>query len=310
MVDNFRGRPESEINFIAVNVMAMFLSKVIDRGLHSLCKYMGTPKVHADRLQMKNEFYLSRIIFTDAKKRYVSNSVLQEGQLLNGGNGKPDIKGFDFKKSVTKKYLKEIYTNICEDDILRTDRIDVENIYRKILQLKSDIEESMSNGESTFFKQANVQIIDHYKNPYSTQGIVAVLLWNCLNPQYAMELPTDCDIIPIKELTGPKVENNKIKWTNEKFVKEFEERFPDAYHRLKKEIYCNPNELIRNMGLTSIAKPKNSEIPIPEWFDFLIDKDKVTLDSLNLISPILKSLGLNGLKTNASTEYMTNIIDL
>ena len=64
------------------------------------------------------------------------------------------------------------------------------------------------------------------------------------------------------------------------------------------------------MGLTSIAKPKNSDIPLPEWFSFLLDKDKVVTDSLDLISPILKSLGLNGLRTNASTEYMTNIIDL
>lgn len=169
----------------------------------------------------------------------------------------------------------------------------------------------MIKGESTFFKQANVQIIEHYKNPYSTQGVVAVLLWNTLNPKYAMELPTDCDIIPIHELTGPKLnDNGKMKWANEEFVMEFKERFPEAYYNLEKNIYNNPNELIRNMGLTSLAKPKNEEIPLPEWFSFLLDTEKVVQDSLNLISPILKSLGLNGLKTNASTEYMTNIIDL
>ena len=90
----------------------------------------------------------------------------------------------------------------------------------------------------------------------------------------------------------------------------FKDKYPDVYARLERDIYNNPNELIRNMGLTSIAKPKNNEIPLPEWFDFLLDPEKVIQDSLNLISPILKSLGLNGLKTNASTEYMTNIIDL
>ena len=64
------------------------------------------------------------------------------------------------------------------------------------------------------------------------------------------------------------------------------------------------------MGLTSIAKPKNSDVPIPDWLSFLMDYEKVVQDDLNLIAPILKSLGLNGLKTNASTEYITNIIDL
>jgi hypothetical protein len=91
---------------------------------------------------------------------------------------------------------------------------------------------------------------------------------------------------------------------------EFKERFPEAYARLEKEIYNNPNESIRRMGLTSIAKPKNAEVPIPEWFEFLLDSQKVVQDDLDLIAPILRSLGLNGLRTNASTEYITNIIDL
>lgn len=306
-------KPVTEIEFISVNLMALFLAEVIDRGLHTLCKHMGTHKEHADRLVMKNEFYLSRIMFTaNTKKRYISNSVLQEGQLLQGGKGKPDIKGFDFKKSVTKPYIRDIYTSICEDDILRAERIDVENIYLKVLKLKSEIEESLKRGESQFFKQANVQIIEHYKEPYSTQGVVAVLLWNTLNPEYAMELPTDCDICPIHELTGPKYEKSRGKtiWRNEDFCMEFKEKFPEAYARLEREIYNNSNELIRKMGLTSIAKPKNEEIPIPDWFSFLLDYDKVVQDDLDLIAPILKSLGLNGLKTNASTEYITNIIDL
>ena len=310
--NNFN-KPEKEVDFIAVNLMAMFLSEVIDRGLHTLCKHMGTHKEHADRLGMKNEFYLSRIMFTEnTKKRYISNSVLQEGQLLQEGRGKPDIKGFDFKKAVTKDHIRKIYTSICEEDILRAEKIDVEGIYSKVLDLKAEIEESLLKGESQFFKQANVQILEHYKEPYSQQGPVAVMLWNCLNPQYAMELPTDCDIVPIHEITGPKYEKSrgKVIWPNEKYVMEFKEKFPEAYARLERDIYNNPNEEIRKMGLTSIAKPKNSDVPIPDWLSFLMDYEKVVQDDLNLIAPILKSLGLNGLKTNASTEYITNIIDL
>lgn len=312
ILNNHFNKEEREIDFIAVNLMALFLSNVIDRGLHTLAKYMNVKKEHADRLNMKNEFYLDRILFTDAKKRYISNSVLQEGQLLNNGIGLPDIKGFDFKKAGTKPYIRDYYTNICLDEILRAKKIDVEKIYKQILVLKDEIDESMKKGENRFFKQATVQIVDHYKNPYSTQGIVAVLLWNCLNPTYAMELPTDCDIVPIKELSGPKYDeaSGKMRWPNEEFVMEFKERFPEEYARLDKQIYNNPNQLIRNMGLTSLAKPKNQEIAVPDWFEFILDTEKVSLDALNLISPVLKSLGLNGLKTNASTEYMTNIIDL
>jgi hypothetical protein len=312
ILNHHYNKDEREVDFIAVNIMAMFLSNVIDRGLHTLCKYMNIRKEYADRLNMKNEFYLDRILFTSAKKRYISNSVLQEGQLLNNGIGLPDIKGFDFKKAGTKPYIREYYTRICLDEILRADVIDVERIYKQILDLKDEIDESMKKGENTFFKQATVQIVDHYKNPYSTQGVVAVLLWNCLNPTYAMELPTDCDIIPIKDLSGPKYDEvtGKTRWKNEEFMMEFKERFPEEYARLEREIYNNPNQLIRNMGLTSLAKPKNQDIEVPPWFEFILDTEKVSLDALDLISPVLKSLGLNGLKTNASTEYMTNIIDL
>ena len=308
--ENSFNKPVSDIEFISVNLLAIFLSKVINSGLLTLAKHMNVKEEYGKKYNMKNEFYLSRIIFTDAKKRYVSNSILQEGQLLNNGLGKADIKGFDFKKAGTKQFLKETYTDICLNDILRADHIDVELIYRKVLQLKKDIALSMEAGESTFFKQANVNIIEHYANPYSTQGVTSVLLWNTLNPTYAMELPTDCDIVPIKELTGPKYSNGKEIWPNKKFVMEFADKFPDAYDKLVKDIYSNPNELIRNMGLKSLAKPKNSEIELPEWFNFLLNKEKVIQDAIDLILPILKSLGLNGLKTNASTEYVTNIIDL
>lgn len=306
-------KPEQEVDFIAVNLMTIFLAEVIDHGLHTMCKHMGTHKEHADRLGMKNEFYLSRIMFVEkTKKRYISNAILQEGKLLNHGLGKIDIKGFDFKKSVTKKHIRDIYTSICEEDILRAKHIDVEEIYKKVVALRKEIEQSLLRGESQFFKQANVNVIEHYKEPYSEQGITATLLWNTLCPEYALELPTDCDIVPILELTGPKFDRsrNKTVWPREKFVMEFAERFPEPYERLRDKIYNNPNEAIRRMTLTSIAKPKNDEIPVPEWFSFILNYEKVVQDDLDLIAPILKSLGLNGLKTNASTEYITNIIDL
>lgn len=311
---------DGEVEFIAVNVAAIFLAEVIDRGLHTLCKHMNTTKKHADRLKMKNEFYNSRMLFAPgAKKRYIYISILQEGQYLNNGKGFIDIKGFDFKKSVTKEYIRNIYTDICENDILRAEHIDVEKIYLRILELKTQIEESLMKGESQFFKQANVNILEHYKTPYSEQGIKGVTLWNILCPDYAMELPTDCDIVPIKEISSknigttynsmdPRTVDSYKK--HDRYMIEFREKFPDVYDRIYYGIFENPLEEIRNMKLTCIAKPKNPEIPIPEWFNFILDKDKVVLDDINLISPILNSLGLNMLKTNAKDSYVTDIIDL
>lgn len=313
VLHNVYRQGEKEVEFMSVNIAAIFLAEVIDRELHTLCKHMGTHKEHADRLKMKNEFYNSRMLFTEGtKKRYISISILQEGKLLNHGNGYIDIKGFDFKKSVTKAHIREIYSDICENDILRAEHIDVESIYLKVLKLKKEIEESLMKGESQFFKQANVNIIEHYKEPYRIPGIKGVILWNALCPDYAMELPTDCDIVPIKELTGPVYDENRGKtiWPGQSFMTEFNNKFPEAFDRIETLIYNNPIEEVRKMSLNFIAKPKNPEIPIPDWFSFILDHDKVVLDDLNLISPILNSLGLNMLKTNAKDEYITDIIDL
>lgn len=310
--NNYR-QGEEEIEFMAVNVLTLFVEKVIDRALHTLCKNMNTKKEHADRLAMKNEFYNSRMLFVEGtKKRYLSISILQEGKLLKDGRGMIDIKGFDFKKSVTKEHIRKIYSDICENDILRAKHIDVEEIYLKVLKLKNEIEESLIRGESQFFKQANVNIPEHYADPFRQQGIKGVYLWNALCPDYQMELPTDCDIVPIKELTGPLYDSRKGKnvWYNESFMMEFAEKFPDAFHLLEEGIYDNPNPDIQQMKLTDIAKPKNPEIPIPEWFSFILDYNKVVLDDLKLIAPVLNSLGLTMLKTNASDSYVTDIISL
>ncbi len=301
-----------EFIFTSVNMMALYLTNAINMGLQTLARNMNVTSEFAKILNMKNEFYMDKIIFTDAKKRYISNTILQEGDLIKGGKGVIDIKGFDFKKAQTKEYLKTFYSNLCEEKILRAESIDVADIYSDVLKLRDEIIDSVRNGESRFFKQSTVQIMEHYKTPYSEQQVIALILWNTLNPDYAMEVPTDCNIVPIKELTGPKTDRKtgRVRWPNEEFVMEFKEAFPEVYHRLERDIYNNQNQLIREMGLKAIATPKNSEIPIPEWFSFIVDENKVQLDAIRLIEPVLGSLGLISINTNANTTYITDMIML
>ena len=301
-------KPEREVDFIAVNLMTIFLGNVINKALHTLCRYMNITEKYADMLKMKNEFYLERILFTNVKKRYTSNAILQEGELLRNGEGMAEIKGFDFKKSVTKPFVTKYFTDICLNDILRVKEINVENIFQKMLLLQKDIEESMKNGESKYYKQANIQNIEYYKRPYSTQGIRAVIFWNCVCPEYAMDLPTDLDIIPTIDIGGAKTKKGAFK--NQKNITWFKSQYPEAYKRIEAGIYNNPNPLIANMSLTYIAKPKNTDIQLPEWFSSIVNTEKIVLDTLKLFYPILESLGLKLLKTNASTHYMTNIVEL
>ena len=101
---------DNDLTFTSVNLMLIFINIAIDRALKTLCSSTNIEPEWAVKLGMKNEFYLKRILFVEKKKRYISLSVLQEGQLLGGGKGKPVSKG---KRSLTYLVMSVCYCVNC-----------------------------------------------------------------------------------------------------------------------------------------------------------------------------------------------------
>lgn len=308
---------DNDLTFTSVNLMLIFINIAVDRYLKTLCYSTNIESEYAEKLGMKNEFYLKRILFVEKKKRYISLSILQEGQLLGKGRGKPEIKGFEFIKSNVKPYLRDFYTQLATDEILEADEISPSRIFKKMAQLKSDIEYGMSHGDSKFYKQAKVKTPDNYKNPFSTQGITAVMLWNAICPTMAIELPADVNIVPIKSLRLPKppertkpTEAVQLDPFKNKNIEELADKYPDVYQRLYNEIYTNVNPQIRYMNLSSIALPKNSNITIPQYVFDLINYDDIVTNSIQLFLPVMESLGIRSVPTTSNTNHMTNIIQL
>ena len=229
------GMNDQNFTFTAANVILAIVNRMIAHSMQTLCRSLNITPEFAKMLKMKNEFFFSRIMFTDVKKRYISLALLQEGQVLNDGNGLPEIKGFDFIKAGTKKYVKDYYTKLCLEEILYPEEIKPARVFKKVLDLKYSMEDTISRGNMEFFKQANVKKPEYYKNPYSTQGVCAIILWNTLCPDKALEFPTDVNIVPIKELTFPKPSKTKknsdkeLNPLNQKGILEFQKRFPDKY---------------------------------------------------------------------------------
>ena len=310
------GMNDQNFTFTAANIILAIVNRMIAHSMQTLCRSLNITPEFAKMLKMKNEFFFSRIMFTDVKKRYISLALLQEGQVLNDGNGLPEIKGFDFIKAGTKKYVKDYYTKLCLEEILYPEEIKPARVFKKVLDLKYSMEDTISRGNMEFFKQANVKKPEYYKNPYSTQGVCAIILWNTLCPDKALEFPTDVNIVPIKELTFPKPSKAKknsdkeLNPLNQKGILEFQERFPDKYDLLYKNIYSSPNPLIKHINLTSIAIPKNIDYEIPEHIRYLYNIENVINDNLNLILPILKSIGINSLQVTTNNSYMSNIVSL
>ena len=307
---------DNDLTFTSVNLMLIFINIAIDRALKTLCSSTNIEPEWTVKLGMKNEFYLKRILFVEKKKRYISLSVLQEGQLLGGGKGKPEIKGFEFIKSNTKPYLRDFYTKMATEEILESENINPNRIFRKMAQLKSDIEYGMSHGDSKFYKQSKVKTPENYKNPFSTQGITAVMLWNAICPNNQIELPADVNIVPIKSLKMDKpkresptevVHDDPFKNKN---IAELEHKYPEVYQRIYTQIYSNTNPLIRYMSISSIALPKNTDINIPQYVFDLINYDEIVTTSIQLFLPVMESLGIHSIPTTANTSHMTNIIPL
>lgn len=284
--------------FICSNLLTIFLTEVVDRNLKMFAKNCGISEEWRTYLSMKNEFFFWRILFGDVKKRYVDLQMIQEGKLLKDGNGLPEIKGYDFRKFSTKAPIREFYTNLCLEKILRPDNIDLQDIMADIYALQEEVSLSMLKGESKYFKQANVSSPEHYANPLRISGIKGVMLWNCMCPDMPIDLPAEVDLIPIKDLSSRK----NAEW--------FKQQFPEMYEKVEREIFQNRNSNIAKMRLNVIAKPHNDNIEMPDWLTAIMDTGKIVNSTIKLIHPIMESLGVKIGRPTKNQEYLTNLVDL
>lgn len=298
ILDNQYTQDPKEMVFICANIITIFLTTVVDRNLKMFARNCNVSEKWAQYLSMKNEYFFWRILFGEVKKRYIDLQMIQEGKLLNDGKGLPEIKGYDLQKSTTKENIKDFYTDLCMDEILSPDDIDLRKIMVEIGGLKQEIRRSMEAGESLYFKQANVNPPEHYAAPLRISGIKAVMLWNALCPEYAIELPSDVDIVPIRNINTAKGRE----W--------LQEHYPEIYARFEREIINNRNPNIASMSCNVIAKPKNANIPMPDWLRDIMDTSKVVNSTVKLIAPIMESLGLKVQRPSSTKEYLTNIVDL
>lgn len=311
---------KQDLTFTAANITLSILNRMIDRAMKTLCKSINITPEYAELLSMKNEYFFQRIMFQDVKKRYISLALLQEGQVLGGGKGLAEIKGFDFRKAGTKPFVRDYYTQLCLEEIMYPDEIKPQRIFKRVLELKKLMEDTIHKGNMEFFKQSNVKKPEYYKNPYSTQGVCAIMLWNALCPDKALEFPSDVNIVPIHELTYPKppkrsedtpinrmVNKMPIDYKN---IAWYEERHPNSYRKLFKSFYSSDNALIRHMNLSYIAIPKNIDYELPKYVTDLFDIDSVINDTMSLILPIMKTIGINSFQVTSTTEYMSNMITL
>ena len=285
---------EDELDFICCNIMAYILTRYSQCFLERYCQDVNMPAEQHKRINMKNEFYNLTMILTPKKKRYVSYTRLQEGQLIDPPMVK--ISGLDFIKSTTSDDVKSFFTSIIHDDILNVDEINVSSIIRKIKNFREILRSSFLNGELTYLNLVSAKEPEAYKKPYSQQAIKATIVWNAVEKNRLINLPEKIFIV-------------KMDYKTEKRFNDNIDRFGDVADIIRKEIFESPIGEIAKGGITVVGIPQNID-RLPQWVIDTMDIDTMVDDIISKFNPILESLGDITLRTRSGTSHMSNIIDL
>ena len=136
-----------------------------------------------------------RLIIGETKKRYMSKIILREGNLMNPP--KYDIKGFDFKKATCSEFAEEFFMELIKKHIINSDTIEVKEMIQAINAFKSQIKESIQNGERKYLPNASAKEMKAYKNPESEQSVRGVLAWNYLFPDNRIDVPSKVSLLKL-----------------------------------------------------------------------------------------------------------------
>jgi DNA polymerase elongation subunit (family B) len=291
--DKLAVRDTQQNRFIAINTMCYVITNMITEVLAKYTKGANIPKDFRSKINMKNEYLLSRIILSSKKKRYVASARLREGREIFPE--KTEIKGMDFIKSTTRDETKQYFTKLIENRILKVDKIIIGDVLRDLENFEKIILESLHKGERSFLIPASVKEIASYKDPFKMQGMRAVVAWNYLYPNNTIELPEKVDLIKVKLGTAMDIEK----------VREVSE---EHYNIMVKHILGNRIEKIADKGVQVIALPRNVD-GIPEWILPFIDYRTIVTDNLKRFYSVLESLGIQTIKSS-KREYISNILKI
>ena len=157
------------------------------------------------------------------------------------------------------------------------------------------VNDSLHKGERTFLLPKSVNEVEAYKNPFSEQGVRAVILWNYLYPDQEIVLPTKMDLVKLTLNDDRSL--NHLRLTNK-----------EMYDRVEKYILNNPNDKISSKGLDILAIPRNID-KIPEWLIPYIDYNTIVIDTISPFYSVLESIGLHTL-TTSKKDYHSNILNM
>ena len=286
-------KDSDELIFASINTMAFILTKAVTLILDNYTTRCNILPSFKPNINMKNEFLFSKQILANVKKRYITNVLLREGNLVSPS--KVDIKGFDFVKSTTTEETTIYFKELIKKYILFTDEIDVIGLIKELEEFQDSIYTSLKNGEKKYLTPASVKEIEGYADPFKMQGVRGVFAWNAAYPDQEIQLPEKLDLV-------------KVKLTAVEDLEPLKDINLDIYKNLKRGIFESKIEKIQKKGVAVIAVPRNVE-KIPEWILPFINYDEIVNNVMKKFYPVLDSLGME-IFTVSDRTYHSNILEL
>ena len=275
-IDALKIIPQDNLKFALINIMCYILSSVINLYMIDFTKQ--SVSYRADelcRINMKNEFYMSRIMLTDAKKHYASLQILQEGNYL--GEGVLDVKGIDcLTKSSFSKDTQKALRKILLEDIL-TGKVDQLKLIKDIAIFEKTIFHDLKNGSKKYYKPVTIKSIDHYETPLRIQGIKAAIAWNYVRgedlPGFNLGDRNSLDIIKIN------IDKNILEMVKDLYPYQFSKFSEILNPNCDTIVEGVPLNTIFKGAIDSIALPK--DVSVPEWLKLIIDYDQIISDNIS-----------------------------
>lgn len=280
--------------FESVNILAFLITQMIKKLLLNYCDSCNILPEEAGRVNMKNEFFYSKMLLADVKKRYCARIVLKEGDQFNPP--KDDFKGHDFRKAGASEEIESYFKKIVSDCILG-DNLDIAGVLSRLSALSDDIRNSLKNGERRYLTRANCKPEVSYDDPESQAAVLAVYVWNTLYPDNQVSVPDKLDMVFV-DIPDPSV------------LVPYEEKYPEETRRIEQDIFNGPyRKVFQEKGIHTIVLPNNGE-PIPEFLRPFLDINKVETRNISMFSPILTALSIPMQSGNTTYSYFTNVLDI
>lgn len=290
--------PEKDLDLKITKVFIHLSDRYLKYVLDEYLDFIHVTDERKKDISLKSEYDYSKIL-VDGKKTYAGWKIGELSVPL-GKDAEIDVKGLSIKKSTVVRVLRDSFSDILENNVLNSDKIDTLDILYKFDKIESDIRTNLAAGTTAYLQPASVSGDGSYDNPERMSPWRGVQIWNTIHPEQTIDLPGRVMQIRIKPLDD---------------YSYLEAEYPEVYGRIQ-DILTNKVNLLGSKydGNSKLKSNKKDVLDIicipyqleriPDWIIPLVDVDLI-VDKLMKPGQFI----LNAIGVSTPDDYVTNVVD-